>query len=311
VPSRRPPSRAASVEELLALGISRGALQGTRWAKPYRGVRVPVDRQVPAGLARIEATLPLLPPDGALGGWAAAHLLGLPYVDGVSEDGVELPVDHVVPHARRLRPRPGIRHRREGLDPTEIEVYRGVRLTASSRTAVDTARWAPGLVAAVVALDSLLHARYVTGVNLGTQLQRMRGRPGISQAREALRLSDARAESPGETRLRLVWTQEAGLPPLLVNPRILRADGLFLARVDLLDEEAGLVLEYDGAHHRELRQHSADNLREERLERAGLRVLRFTSVDMRDREGAVQRMLVERASRLGRDRSGESWRVRR
>jgi hypothetical protein len=108
----------------------------------------------------------------------------------------------------------------------------------------------------------------------------------------------------------MAWVLAAALPVPEVNVDV-ESGGRFLGRPDLLDTEAGLVLEYDGAHHRGIRQHTEDNAREERLERAGLRVIRFTHLDLADEATCVRRLRLERSRRLGRDRSRETWSVAR
>jgi hypothetical protein len=256
---------------------------------------------------RIGATLPLLPPDGAIGGWAAAYLAGVPACDGLTLDGEALPVDHVVPPAHRLRPRAGIRVRREQL-PHDLKRALGRRsVTAPARTALDVARWATSVEEAVCALDAMFHVRYADPQDVAALIQATTRRPGLPQARRALQLADARSRSPRETQLRLLWVVGAGLPPLLSNVPVWTTSGVFLGQPDLLDAEAGLAMEHDGAQHRDLANHTADNAREERLERAGLRVIRFTILDLRDRAGCVRRMRMERARRLGRDTSRETW----
>jgi very-short-patch-repair endonuclease len=91
-----------------------------------------------------------------------------------------------------------------------------------------------------------------------------------------------------ETRLRLLLVL-AGLP----HPRgqvSLRDDcGLFLARPDLYYPDARLVIEYDGATHRE--SLAADNRRQNRLMDAGYRILRFSAGDVLDAPATVVSMV--------------------
>jgi hypothetical protein len=301
-------ARATSVGDLSRYGFGRRELAGPLWLKPFHGVRLWSGQDPANEIIRIGNTLPLLPSEGALGGWAAARMSGVHGLDGLGPDLAPLPVDHVLPVKHHLEDLPGIRRHRELVAPAELIEVGRTHLTSPARTAVDMARWADGLVEAVVALDVVLHAGWVTVAELEAQLAAMPRRRGIPQARAALALADAGAESQWETRLRMRWVIDAELPPLLVNPWILTSSGIAVARGDLLDVEAGMVLEYDGSHHRELDQHRADNLREERLERMGLRVIRFTVRDVTDVDAAVTRMRLERAARIGRDTCGETWR---
>lgn len=85
----------------------------------------------------------------------------------------------------------------------------------------------------------------------------------------AVELASEHSRSPNESRLRLVTEFDAGLPRLLVNSTVYDLDGRRLGEVDLLDIEAGLVVEYDGADHRTPRQHARDVAKEAALERLG------------------------------------------
>lgn len=96
--------RALRRGELLARGVSDSRLRAQAVRRPFRGVHA--DASVPPGVERrIRDVVPLLPPDGVVGGWAAAHLHGALDLDGVA-DGRELPVLVCVPRDRRVRPAP-------------------------------------------------------------------------------------------------------------------------------------------------------------------------------------------------------------
>lgn len=105
-------------------------------------------------------------------------------------------------------------------------------------------------------------------------------------ADQALRLGLGRfdelaepAESPMETRLR--WTLiQSGLPRPQVQADLRDSDGRFLGRADLYYPQARLVIEYDGANHRD--RLVEDNRRQNVLVTAGFRMLRFTAADRPD-----------------------------
>lgn len=98
--------------------------------------------------------------------------------------------------------------------------------------------------------------------------------------RRAALLASARVRSPAESRFRLIWTLDAGLPDPLVNWQVADQDGRFIAEVDLLDPLAGLVGEYDGAHHRSGPRHYQDVRREDALRSVGLEVVTVTGRDL-------------------------------
>jgi hypothetical protein len=202
--------------------------------------------------------------------------------------------------------RPGVRTLRTALDPEDVVEVKGIRCTSGARTAYDMLRLADDLTEAVVAGDCLIRAGITTVAEISAYGVDRPGRRGARQWRAALPLLDPSAASPPETRLRLLC-KEAGLPPLLVNVPVYDLDSNFLGIVDLLEPFAGLGLEYDGAHHRELEQHTSDNRREERLEANGLAIVRVTSVDLSDRRATVSRIRAAHRRRLFRDRTAETW----
>jgi very-short-patch-repair endonuclease len=63
-----------------------------------------------------------------------------------------------------------------------------------------------------------------------------------------LPLVDAGAESPQETRARLVLI-DAGLPPPRTQFRVFDEHGQFVARLDMAYDEVKVGIEYDGSQH--------------------------------------------------------------
>ena len=295
------------LREALAGGITRGELRSRRWRRPFHGVHVA--QSLPDGDVelRIRAASRLLPPDGAVTGWAAAWWLGVTTLDGRDRFGGSLDVPLVIPTHRQLTRRPGIAVTRATLPATESAVVRGVPVTVALRTCFDQLRNGQ-LVDAVVALDAMLHAGAVDLTQMWPYVAAHRGWRGIEQARAAIGLADARAESPTETRLRLIWVG-GGLPCPECNAWIYDDQGRFLARTDLLDVEAAVAVEYDGEVHRAAKRHAADLRRERRLSAAGIIVARFTGPDVFDHpERALADMISFRERGLARDRSRDRWR---
>jgi G:T-mismatch repair DNA endonuclease (very short patch repair protein) len=162
-----------------------------------------------------------------------------------------------------------------------------LRWTDRSRTALDLIRRG-SLDDAVVRLDQLVRAD-VVGLEAvrraAAELPRCRGR---RQAREAARLADGLAESPPETRLRLL-IHRAGLPQPVAQ-FVVRDGAVFLARVDFAYPELRLAIEYDGLWHGEREQFFRDRRRLNRLLAAGWRVLFVTAEDLRNPEQLVRRI---------------------
>jgi hypothetical protein len=299
--------RPSGVAELDRLGVTRGVRRGPQWQRVGRGLYVPAGHDLTTA-QRIQAAVPALPGGGAVGGWAAAFVLGADWLDGRGLDGRPLPVPLCVGQHVHRRSTAELRYVRDRLGPADVGVRHGVPVTPPARTAFDVARWSDGLTEAVVALDAMAHFGLVQLSDVQVHADGFPRLVGGRQVRTALGLADAGVLSPWESRLRMVYVLDAGLPRPLVNRTLYDDRGRFIAIPDLLDVEAGLVLEYDGSGHRERRQHNADNVREEELERAGLIVVRADSYDYRHRRTRlVERVREARQRGLARDRRRDRW----
>lgn len=289
----RPRSRA----DLLADGVPRRTLSGPSWRQVALGWHVPSRVQRTPAQRVVEAVG--LVPHGCLSGWAAAYVLGADALDGREAlTGRAEDVRVVLPPSGTRVAAAGVRCVRAELDEQDVTVRHGIRVTAPVRTAVDLAREAPDLVGAVVALDCLLQARVLNPQQLGA-LASVRGLRGAAQVRRAAMLARIGVRSPWETRLRLFVVLDLRLPEPLVNPPLFDAEGRFLGAPDLLEDEAGLALEFDGAGHRAREQHRTDNVREEGFERHGLVVVRADSLDLtRHRPELGRRILAGRRDGL-------------
>jgi len=76
-----------------------------------------------------------------------------------------------------------------------------------------------------------------------------------------------------------------GLPRPRVQATLVSSQGAFIARVDMLYEQARVVIEYDGANHRD--RLVDDNRRQNRLHCAPYAVLRYTAADVHHRAGTI------------------------
>lgn len=299
-------------QELRASGVSRRALAGAQWESPHRGVHRS-ESVNDAVRQRILDASAIMPAGGAIGGWAAAYLHGVSHLDGKNrksgaDDAVLEPVLLVVPGRFQVR-RSGIATLRAELGPDDVVTRHTLRCTSGPRTAYDLLRLAPDLTAAVVAGDAVLRAGLVDEPAMLEYALRHRGVRGLCQLRAAVDLLDPAAASPPESRLRMLCHLQTDLPALLVNVPVYDLSGTFLGKPDLLEPVSGLSIEYDGEYHRELTQHTADNLREESLEAAGLAVVRVTSLDLQDEEAVAERISRAYERRLTRDLGQDAWTV--
>ena len=98
-----------------------------------------------------------------------------------------------------------------------------------------------GQMAALIAADAALHRQMVTREELTWAAAELLGTRS-ALARRVAELADARAESPGETRLR----EALRLMRILATPQVRLDDGPFHAVVDFLLVEHRVVIEFDG-----------------------------------------------------------------
>ncbi|MBZ5732937.1 hypothetical protein K8Z61_00350 [Nocardioides sp. TRM66260-LWL] len=165
---------------------------------------------------------------------SAALLLGLPTL--------RQPVDLV--HLTRFgvhggRTRHGVKHHKAPFEAWQVEGDLEEAWFGVERVAADIAR-EHGLRAGLVAFDAA-RRRGARVADLQATVAAMRSWPGVTVVREALELSDGRAESPGESLTRLMLVQLGAGP---VEPQFgLRRDG----RTVWGDLRIGrLVVEFDG-----------------------------------------------------------------
>lgn len=142
----------------------------------------------------------------------------------------------------------GIRVHREVLRPGETCEVRGVPVTSPARTAFDLGR-RPGRDRAVVRLDALAQATGLQAADIAPLVECHRGVRGLVQLRDVLELMDGGAESPQDTRTRLVLV-DAGLPRPQTQIVVCgRFSGRRSARIDMGYEEFKVGIEYDGEQH--------------------------------------------------------------
>jgi len=203
------------------------------------------------------------------------------------------PIVVTIPREASVRARAGVRLRRASLPESEVVTRRSFRVTTPLRTVRDVASDAD-LVESVVAVEMALRTGLVAGSDLASHVEHHPGTKGVKRLRHALRLADARSESPMETRLRLQLLK-ARLPTPRVQADLHDAAGGFLGRADLYYPDCRLVIEYDGENHKD--RLVSDLRRQNALVSAGYQVLRFTAGDLRT-AGLVPDQVRRARSRL-------------
>jgi len=261
-------------------------------ARALHGIRLQPNLDARDPKVRAHVAAAALPKGAALGSWAAATLLGVPetWVDGRTSRGELAPVPVTVARPGRPYVRRGLQVIQAELEPEDVIEVDGVPLTSGVRTAFDQMRGAATLGDAVAAGDAALRFGLTTVEELGAYVaERPRWR-GVPRARAALPLLDGRTESPPESVFRTIWVRSRlGMP----EPQVVVLDrgGAFIARMDLVDREAGVGGEYQGAAHREGERPRADTQRFRALDAAGMETAAIWAEDLRDprliREGLL------------------------
>lgn len=233
----------------------------------------------------------VLPPGAAIGGLSALGWFGEPMLGPVDRVTVITTVGEKWRGPRELRVHSS------DLAPADVLVdLRDVPVTDPWRTAWDVAALEP-LPTAVAAWDMLAHRG---SLDLGGFASWVAGRAGVwgvTRVRAVLGLTDARAESFPESRVRVACVRD-GLTPA-VQYVVRDDDGEVIARVDLAFPELKIAVEYDGVHHFQDQQIPADDERLARLRAAGWVVLRLANADLYDLPAVVRRirLLIDERTR--------------
>ena len=223
-------------------------------------------------------------------------------VHGLPVDRRRLTLVHVTAPTRRGR-RAGVHSHGARLSRTDVQVIDDLAVTAPTRTVLDCALSLP-LFEAVSIVDSALNGELATIGQLWRDLTRLGHRHGLGRARRALALSDAKCESPGETRVRILLGR-AGFE--LESQVVIRDEfGGFVARVDFRLVGSSVVIEFDGRGKYSLNgdAHVAlwnEKRRQDALHALGYEVVRIIWEDLQRPAGLVAKVkaAMARADRRG------------
>jgi len=259
--------------------LTRSQLRSRAWLRVFPDVwacaSLPLTHEL-----RARAAARLLLPDSVVSGRSAAVLWGAQLAE--TDDDVELTVSP----GFRGGSVPGIRLRRRVLADHDLVVRSGTRVTGRIRTALDLAALHP-VDEAVVAVDAFLVATRTPVEEVRTAAASMTGR-NCRHVRRVLDLADGLAESPQETRLRLLLGR-SGIPRPVAQFGV-REGRRFLGRVDFAWPGHKLALEYEGEWHGAPQQVVPDRERLNRLFSAGWRIIFVTKEDLRRPERLLARI---------------------
>ncbi|HVX47207.1 MAG TPA: DUF559 domain-containing protein [Mycobacteriales bacterium] len=173
---------------------------------------------------------------------------------------------------RKYRSQPQLRIQAASLDAVDITERAGLPCTTADRAVVDLARTRRRIDALPV-IDAALRAGICTRRSLVLEVLWHHGLRGVVQARELIELGDGLAESPMESRLRLVVIDGELPTPVLQFPV-----GPF--RFDLAWPQFRVAAEYDGIVHLDRDRQRRDLYRRNLLLGQGWTVLSFTDTDV-------------------------------
>ncbi len=266
--------------EVVRAGIlTRAQLRGASWQRVWPDVYVCACTPL-THTTRALAT-GLLLPGSAVCGRSAAALWGVDLVEADAD------VECTVPVGVRTGRVPGLRLSRRALTPADVTTRYGRRVTAPARTVLDLARTRP-LEEAVVLVDRFVATGPAELAEVRAAASTLTGRD-CRHVRRVLELADGLAESPPETRLRLLLGS-VGLPSPVAQFTVRDSSGRFLARVDFAWPHLRLALEYEGRWHGQPQQVAPDRRRLNRLTDEGWRVVFATAEDLARPERLLERL---------------------
>ncbi|MGY1832192.1 hypothetical protein ACI8AA_17415 [Geodermatophilus sp. SYSU D01180] len=260
--------------------LTRGQLRTSAWRRLRPDVYLAADRPV-THLTQADAVALVAPPEAVFGGRTAAVRHGARHLAGPDD-----PVEVVLPPGVRWHPTSGVLVRSASLAGDVVTDGRWC-WTGRTRTALDLVRRG-SLDDAVVLLDQLVRADVADLAAVRAAAASLPRCRGSAQARTAAALADGLAESPQETRVRLLLGRSG--VPAPVAQHVVRHRSRFVARVDFAWPDRRLALEYDRAWHGDPGQFARDRDRLNRLLAAGWRVVFVTARDLHHPEELVFRV---------------------
>lgn len=236
---------------------------------------------------RVRAAVLWAPPDGLACGLAAALLHGERWY---APEGVGRQLDIYTLATPRAPAGIRLRRLRRPLPLAQTTVINGIRATSVARTAIDVARWEDDDDRAIAKVDAVCN-RSRTDVSVVRALAfDLSGMHGLQRVRRLLRSCDGRADSPPETKLRLLIAR-SGLPDPEPQLVIYNEYGVRIAKADLAYEHDKVAIFYDGSGHRSKSTWEYDARVNAELAELGWQVIRVTGQMLRN-PAAVLRQIA-------------------
>jgi hypothetical protein len=269
-------------------GVTRTRTAASDLVTVSRGIRVPAGAAA-TGAAALRAYTDL-DDDSILSLASAARLWRAPLPGGLEEDWR---IHLARPRGRSTPRRVNVVGHQLALLPDEVVELDGVRLTSPARTWLDLAA-VLGVDDLVIAGDSLVcehgpefpvpRTALCSIEELRGMVARHPGSRGVRKARAAVELIRVGADSPPETRLRLLLVR-AGLPEPELNHVVWGEDpwggqGSPVLWPDAAYRQWRIALQYEGAHHNGEDQYWRDIRRADTAARFGWLEVRLSRLDL-------------------------------
>lgn len=282
--------------DALDLGVTARRLRGPDLVTPTRGVRVGLLRhEADPRTALIDSLRLLARRDQFFSHTTAARVHGMPLPARLDDGPIHL-----------ASPTRTVRTRREGVVghriKAEVVEIGGIRVESVADTFVHLGASVLSVAELVEVGDWIVHPRRerrLTSADLLLRARAFAGARGMATVFAAIPLLRLGADSPGETRTRLLL-RSAGLPELTLQHQVRDGGGRLVGTLDLAYPDRLVGIEYEGAHHMDRRQFTYDIARCARLEALGWRVIRVTHDDILDRGRRILPLI-----RAARARSGQ------
>jgi hypothetical protein len=279
-----------AIADALVRGVGPGRLRGPDLQRPFWGVRVAsgTSRSL---MTRAQAYASRMPVNGFFSHLTADALWGIPLPP---RSAARTALDVALPRGGVIPVAAGVSGHRLQIEPRDIVLLQGVRVTSLARTWCDL-----GAVLSeedlIAAGDFLLWRKRPPQLRLSAQdlwdaLDRHHGRRGRPLLRATIPCLCDRADSPPESTIR-VRCIHAGLPAPAVNVDAYDARGGFLGKPDLSFPKYRVAVDYEGEVHRiDAVQWAKDLKRAPRFEDAGWSYLRAGAADYRDSHELIARI---------------------
>jgi hypothetical protein len=257
--------RLFSASSARAAGLSRAKLRGPGFLRLAHDLTVQLDDAIDER-EKLRLLATLLPADAAYSHATAAARFGVP-IDAPARAHVALTPRRVLPQRAEF-----VVHSRL-LQPEDVVVHEGLRLTSGAQTFLDLAAELPPHELVAVG-DALMRRRHLSTESLQRRLDRARGVRGVVRARDCAPLLSPLAMSRPESVIRY-WLLVSDLPEPQPQVPILDRWGREVAHGDLGYAEWRVLLEYEGRQHADADQFGRDIDRYTLMAAGGWLVLRF------------------------------------